>query len=204
MAVQKKSNGRVRKKESKLAVQNPSSLPEVGEVIRRLRLQRNLSIGAVADSCGISQSFLSMVERGSSDISLGRLARIAEFFDHDIGSLLGYSTRLSKPHFISTFERTRVDRGPGIDYEVILLPGLEIELNVMKLNPKSSFTEAISHEGFDILYVFRGDVILCVGDDEYPTGEGQCVFYSAAYRHRLLNRSGKPAVVLGVTTGRMA
>jgi transcriptional regulator with XRE-family HTH domain len=180
------------------------SAPDVGAVLKRLRLQRQLSIRDVADGCGISQSFLSMVERGDSDISLGRLSKLADFFEHDIGSLLGYSTRLSKPHFITHFERTLIDRGPGINYEVILLPGLEIELNVMTLNPKSVFIDAISHEGFDVLYVVKGDVVLCVADDEYPMQVGQCVYYSAAFRHRLMNRSGKPALVLGITTGRMS
>jgi transcriptional regulator with XRE-family HTH domain len=181
-----------------------TNLPDVGEVLRRLRLQRGLSIRDVADGCGISQSFLSMVERGDSDISLGRLAKIADFFEHDIGSLLGYSTRLSKPRFITDFERNRIDRGPGVDYEVIHLAGLEIELNVMKLSPKSSFDNAISHEGFDVVYVVKGEVVLCVGEDEYPMQEGQCAYYSAAYRHRIANRTTKQATVLGVTTGRMA
>jgi transcriptional regulator with XRE-family HTH domain len=173
-------------------------------VLKRLRLQRGLSVRDVAEGCGLSQSFLSMVERGDSDISLGRLAKIAEFFDHDIGSLLGYTTRLSKPHFITEFERSQIDRGPGIDYEVILLPGLDIEMTLMKFAPKSEFTDAISHEGFDVSYVVKGEVILCVGDGEYTMREGECVYYSAAYRHRMINRTAKAAFVLGVTTGRMA
>jgi transcriptional regulator with XRE-family HTH domain len=166
-------------------------------------MQRGLSVRDIADACGISQSFLSMVERGSSDISLRRLAKIADFFEHDIGSLLGYTTRLAKPHFITEFERSFIDRGPGIDYEVILLPGLEIELNIMKLGPKSAFADAISHEGFDVLYMIKGQVMLVVSEIEYPLSEGQCVFYSSAFSHRLVNRSARPAVVLGVTTGHM-
>lgn len=199
MAVKKK------KKKSAPAGHLPSStLPDVGEVLRRLRMQRGHSITEVAESCGLSQSFLSMVERGDSDISLRRLARLAAYFEHDIGSLLGYGSRLSKPRFVTAFERTPVDRGAGIDYQVVRLPGLDIELNMMKLDPMRSFDEAISHEGFDVVVVTKGEVVLCVGDDEYPMKEGDCGYYSAAYRHKLMNRSQRIASVIGITTGQMA
>lgn len=181
-----------------------STLPEVGEVLRRLRLQRGLSIAQVAQDCDLSQSFLSMVERGDSDISLKRLAKLAAFFQHDIGTLLGYGSGLSKPRFVSKFDRTAIDRGAGIDYEILRLSGLELELNIMKLEPMRSFRDAISHEGFDVVFVMKGEIVLCVGDDEYKMKEGDCAYYSAVYRHRLVNRSQRTAFVIGITTGRMA
>jgi transcriptional regulator with XRE-family HTH domain len=55
--------------------------PRVGEVIRRLRTQRGLSVRGLAEQAGISASFLGAVERGESDIA----------------SLLGYSLRQSTP-----------------------------------------------------------------------------------------------------------
>src|SRR6266496_4388733 len=65
--------------------------PQVGEVIRRLRMRRGLSMRALADEAGISASFLGAVERGESDIALGRLALVAEALDSDVASLLGYA-----------------------------------------------------------------------------------------------------------------
>jgi transcriptional regulator with XRE-family HTH domain len=189
----------------KRAQPEESGLPfDVGEVLRRMRLQRGLSVRDVAEGCGLSQSFLSMVERGDSDISLGRLAKIAEYFEHDIGSLLGYTSRISKPRFISKSDRTKVDRGPGITYEVIRVPGIDMELNVISLRPNRGFKDTIAHEGFDIVYVFQGSVILCIADAEYPMREGDCVYYSAAHQHKLVNRTSQAAAVLAITTGRMA
>jgi transcriptional regulator with XRE-family HTH domain len=200
MTVKRKSTG----KKTPAPPQVPSTLPDVGEVLRRLRMQRGVSISEVAASCDLSQSFLSMVERGDSDISLRRLARLAAYFEHDIGSLLGYGSRLSKPHFITKFERTPVDRGAGIDYQVVRLPGLEIELNLMKLDAMRPFKDAISHEGFDVVVVTKGDVVLCVGEEEYPMKEGDIAYYSAAYRHKLVNKSQRTATVIGITTGQMS
>ena len=66
------------------------ALPRVGEVIRKLRLARGLSIREVAEAAGLSSSFLGAVERGESDIAVGRLAQVAGVFGHDVASLLGY------------------------------------------------------------------------------------------------------------------
>ena len=200
MASKKTNNGKTKQpREVPLAV----SLPEIGDVLRRLRLQRGLTVRGVAEACDLSQSFISMVERGDSDISVVRLMRLAEFFEHDIGTLLGYGSRLSKPHFISKSDRAAIDRGPGVDYEVIHLPGLDIEINIIKIAPMRSFKDAISHEGFDIMYVTKGEVILSLGDHDYLMKEGDCVYYSAAYRHRLINKSPRPVMVVAITTGKM-
>src|SRR4051812_28646699 len=64
-------------------------IPNLGEIIKRFRLQRGESLRDVAEGTGLSASFLSMLERGECDITLSRLAAIADHFDHDIGSLLG-------------------------------------------------------------------------------------------------------------------
>jgi transcriptional regulator with XRE-family HTH domain len=175
----------------------------IGEVLKRLRLQKKLSLQEVADGCGLSVSFLSTFERGQSDISIGRLENIAAFFDHDIGTLLGYRTRLSEPTYVDKYDRIVVDRGAGVEYEVIRVPGMEAELNVMKFAPNSRFHDARAHDGFDIVYAAVGEVVLCVNDGEYVMREGDCVYYSAAYPHRLRNRSRRKAVAIGVTTGRM-
>ena len=50
-----------------------AATPRVGEVIRRLRQQRGFLLRDLAERSGLSQSFLGAVERGQSDIAVGRL-----------------------------------------------------------------------------------------------------------------------------------
>lgn len=57
------------------------SLVELGERLRALRREKEYSLGVVARGTGLSASFLSLVENGKSDISLGRLARLMDFYD---------------------------------------------------------------------------------------------------------------------------
>ncbi|MGH7707690.1 MAG: XRE family transcriptional regulator [Vulcanimicrobiaceae bacterium] len=168
-----------------------------------MRMQRDLSIRDVAEGSGISASFLSTVERGESDVSIGRLARIAEFFDHDLGSMLGYSTRLSRPSFVNRGDRVMLNRGRGVRYEILRLPGLNLELAIIGFEARSAFRDELSHEGVDTLLVLSGEIVLRVNNVDYPMKAGECASYSAGYAHTMRNDSARAARAVGVTTARM-
>jgi transcriptional regulator with XRE-family HTH domain len=59
--------------------------------LRRLRAERGLSLAQLARATGISSSFLSLVEQAQSDITIGRLVRLAEFYDVELAELLAGS-----------------------------------------------------------------------------------------------------------------
>lgn len=177
--------------------------PDIGRILKRMRVGRKLSIRDVAAGSGLSASFLSAVERGESDVSIGRLARIAEYFDQDLGSMLGYSTALARPNFVGKTDRTVRNRGRGIRYELMRLPGLNLELAVMTFEARTAMRDELSHEGVDALYVVSGDIVLRVNDVDYPMRAGECAVYSAAYAHTLRNDAARPAAAVGVTTARM-
>jgi transcriptional regulator with XRE-family HTH domain len=56
--------------------------------LKRLRSERRLSLAELARATGISSSFLSLVEQAQSDITIGRLIRLAEFYDVELADLL--------------------------------------------------------------------------------------------------------------------
>src|SRR5215470_4416081 len=120
--------------------------PQIGNVIRRLRRQRGLSLRQVADSAQLSASFLGAVERGESDISVGRLALVAEVLGHDLASLLGYSLRQSRPRFIRPEEQVRMRRGKGIELTAMRIPSTNLELLLATLPPHSK-DRPVTHAG---------------------------------------------------------
>jgi transcriptional regulator with XRE-family HTH domain len=175
-------------------------LPDVGAILRRLRTRKGLSLQDVAIEADISMSFLSAVERGRSDISLGRLARLAAVFDHDVGSLLGYSARKRTPQFMVKRDRAEVDRGAGIAYYVTRIPGTNFEVITATLAPHADFRDAITHEGIDIVYVTTGAIILVYDGVDYAMEEGDCTVYSAAYPHKFRNDSDTWSQVVSIAT----
>jgi mannose-6-phosphate isomerase-like protein (cupin superfamily) len=131
------------------------------------------------------------------------LARLAQFFEYDLGSFLGYTSRLSRPNFIGKEHRATINRGRGIDYEALHLPGIDLDLVTVELAPKSKFKNELTHEGIDVVYVTQGEVVVVVDGVDYPMSEGECCVFSAAYRHRVRNDSSRPASIVSITTGRM-
>ena len=59
-----------------------------GGALRALRRERRLSLQEVSTATGISASFLSLIENGKSDITLGRLMKLAGFYDVHVSDLL--------------------------------------------------------------------------------------------------------------------
>jgi transcriptional regulator with XRE-family HTH domain len=177
----------------------PDGLPKVGEIIRRLRLQRGLSLRDLATASELSTSFLSSVERGESDIAVGRLARVAACLDHDVGSLLGYSSRHSRPQFVGPSDRVTIERGEGVLYNVMRLAAMRLELITVAFAPHSAFADQISHEGLDAVYVAAGEIVLTLENSDYTLSQGACVVYSGAYRHGMRNDCDTPALILSIT-----
>jgi transcriptional regulator with XRE-family HTH domain len=168
-----------------------------------LRAQHKLTVREAAERSGLSTSFLHAVERGESDISLTRLARLAAIFGYDLGSFLGFTTRLSEPNFVGKRDRHLIDRGKGIHYESIPLPGIGFELEVVDFAPRTSFRTELAHEGIDVVYVVQGNVVLFFNDRDFPMSAGDCCVFAAGYAHKLRNDSNENARVVAFTSGRM-
>lgn len=54
--------------------------PALGRRLKALRLHRGLSLKEVGAETGVSASFISMVETGRNDLSVGRLLVLADFY----------------------------------------------------------------------------------------------------------------------------
>jgi transcriptional regulator with XRE-family HTH domain len=177
--------------------------PDVGKILERVRTQRGMTVRELADQSGLSASFIRAVERGDSDIAIGRLAKLASVFHYDLGSFLGFTAQLTRPTFVTAGDRKRVNRGKGIGYEVLHLPALDLDLVDVRLAPGAEFKNELSHEGIDVVYVTKGQLVLEVNHVDYPMVEGECCVFAAGFPHKLRNDSKSAAAALSVTTGRM-
>jgi transcriptional regulator with XRE-family HTH domain len=173
--------------------------PQIGNVIRRLRRQRGLSLRQVAESAQLSASFLGAVERGESDISVGRLALVADVLGHDVASLLGYSLRQSRPRFIRPDEQIRMRRGKGIELTAMRIPGTNLELLLATLAPHSK-DRPVTHAGLDILLVLEGNLVLRLDDTDYPMAAGECAVWPSSHQHAIRNDANQPARAIGLVT----
>lgn len=61
----------------------------LGQTLRRLREERNLTQTELADLLGVAPSFISLLERGERQPSVETLARLAGIFGVSYDDLLG-------------------------------------------------------------------------------------------------------------------
>jgi transcriptional regulator with XRE-family HTH domain len=165
-----------------------------------MRTHHGVSLKELAERSGLSASFLGAVERGESDIAVGRLARVAAVFNHDVGSLLGYSARQASPRMMAGADRVAVDRGEGVAYEAIRIPDAGFELFVASFEPRSGFRDAITHAGLDICFVTDGELVLEFNHADYALPAGSCVSYPGSYPHAVRNDADAPGRIVAVTT----
>ena len=53
----------------------------------------------------------------------------------------------------------------------------------MAFEPHSAFADEISQEGVDALHVVEGEIVLTLDRIVHRVAQGECVVFSAAYRH---------------------
>jgi transcriptional regulator with XRE-family HTH domain len=187
--------------ESGPVLAEPSSA-EIGAQLRALRAARGLSLAQVAEGTGISKSFLSLVEGGRSDITIGRLMRLVDFFGVTINDLLaddsGGQVAVTRP------DERRVLSSPSEGIEDFLLSpdGRRAMMPFIAVfTPGGSNTESAAHEGEEFGYVLEGAFVLEIeGYEPISLQPGDAVYFPATLPHTYRNDAGSESKLLCVVT----
>lgn len=170
--------------------------PALGRQLRELREQAGLGLVDVAKKCGVSKSFLSLVETGQSDLSVNRFLRICEFYGVKPSAVLqgeaAGSITGEAPHFFSPSEGSEIIslRPPGAGSA--LLPALTV------YSPGAR-TEEFSHAGEEFVFVIEGRIRLVLDGRKIMLKERDSYYFSAETPHRFENPDrAKQAVKLSV------
>jgi len=161
-----------RKPETRRSTTGPQSVDwspaQIGQALRAIRVARGLSINELARQSELSASFLSQVETGQSDLSVGRLVRVAQTLGVSAADILNLPAPSSAP-VVRAEERLRMP---------IAAKGVEVYLLAPSLDKKRTFSLGIFKRGATIpmqvrnrgseyfVYVIDGALTL-----EYVTGD---------------------------------
>lgn len=164
---------------------------KLGAALRAARTSRRLSLTEVADATRISASFLSLVELGKSDITIGRLARLAEFYRVSFTDLLG-GAELTDPDVIRTHEQ-RLLHSPaeGIDIYVLTSDTTRTMMPmVLFFEPGAELAEYGRHRGEEFVHVLEGSLALEIeGSEPRVLEAGDSAYYSGERPHLFRNAS---------------
>jgi transcriptional regulator with XRE-family HTH domain len=169
----------------------PSQQEFLGAQLRALRGARRLSLGDVARETGISASFLSLVENGRSDITIGRLTRLVDYYGISITDLLPTAGD-DDPDVVRAGDERRL-RSPEEGTTMYLLAsGTNRTMLPMLLELESgaSLAERGHHAGEEFVHVLDGTLVLEVdGAEAQELRAGDSAYYRADRPHRFANAS---------------
>jgi transcriptional regulator with XRE-family HTH domain len=176
--------------------------PALGERLRQARRYRRLSLAEVAASTRISQSFLSHVENGKSDITISRLMRLLRLYQITMTDLLPAKDHSRPQVLMRRADQPRLHVHGGVDVYLLAPNTDRIMMPFMSAyEPRGQTLEFLSHQGEEFAWVVEGLVGLKFADgEEVALEEGDSAYFEASRPHIYTNRGESIARVLSVVS----
>ncbi len=165
-------------------------MARIGETLRKLRLERNLTLRQLADQCELSASFLSQAERELSAISVSTLERVC--------GVLGMSLRefflasdppdsMDSPYsqVLHSIDQPAVNLSKAsIRYRFLScdFPGRLFEVVLGEIPVGYTFAVA-SHEGEEFGYLLAGRLRLSFEGTDHVLGPGDSYHFGPHTMH---------------------
>lgn len=177
-----------------------NGLPELGERLRAIRLLRRLTLREVAESAGVSESFVSQLERGRSSASVATLQRLAVAVGIEVSDLFSGESQ-SGPRVLRRHERQLLEWG-HLGRKALLTPKPfhSLEAVAAVFDPGGSTgDEPYTHgDSEELLLVLAGRIQLQLGSELLDLSTGDSVDYRSSTPHRVSNPGDETAEVLFV------
>jgi len=162
---------------------------DLGERIRKLRVQQRRTLQEVAEECGFTKSLLSKIETGKVVPPVATLVKIAQSMGIKVSTLIENNDNAeteytTKRETEENFTRTRVGYS--------IFPFATNHIN-KKMQPflfvarRGEVKEhRVSHVGEEFLYVIDGEMKFKIGNIEYTLKAGDGLYFNALDEHGVM------------------
>ena len=173
---------------------------ELGERLRAIRQLRRRTLKDIASAAGISESFLSQLERGRTNATIATLQRLTTALGIEVSDL--FTTHgLPHPRVLRRDAREFVAWGElGRKSLLTPKPFHSLEVVVARFDPGGSTgDEAYTHgDSEELLVVVAGRVQVQLGAEIYDLSAGDSLHYQSSTPHRVSNPGDEVAEVMFV------
>jgi transcriptional regulator with XRE-family HTH domain len=173
----------------------PSSAPDavaevdVGERLRAIRGLRRATLKTIADRAGVSESFLSQVERGKASASIASLRRIAGALGISVADLFEPSGP-PRPRVLRRDERPALAFGI-LGRKLLLTPRplhhLEVFVGELDVGGSTGAEPYAHGDSEELFVVLSGHVQLELGGEVHDLEHGDSIDYRSSTPHRAVN-----------------
>ena len=178
-------------------------MPEasLGSRIKKARRKKQLTLRDLAQKVGLSNAFLSQLERDIVSPSVNSLRKIGAALGTKVGSF--FEDEEKKDFLLIRKDgRKRFSWENSKGHCQVLASGMlniQMEPLLITLAPGAKTGERVNlHEGEEFGIVLKGEVQLLLDDKEYIMREGDSVYYKSSNSHKVVNIGRTKADILWV------
>lgn len=172
---------------------------DIGQKLRELRLQNDLTLEDLASRSELTKGFLSQVERNLTSPSISTLTDILNALGTNLSEFF-YEKKEEQIVFSAQDFFEDVQEDYTIEWVIPNALKNKMEPIRLTLHPHKKSHELLAHTGEEFGYVLKGAVTLVCGNKKYKIKAQETFYISAAASHYLYNHGNSDAVVLWITT----
>jgi DNA-binding transcriptional MerR regulator/quercetin dioxygenase-like cupin family protein len=170
----------------------------LGQQFRKLRLQRGKSLSAVANAVGVSNGFLSNLERSRTGASISIVSKLRQYYG--LASLDLFKPMDGSGPLVRVRDRKRLEGGPGVHMELLAAGKVAMEPHLFRVAPGARSGESYSHDGEEFLYVVRGRLDIELSGEKFQVRSGDSFYFNSKRQIRWLNPGKTETIVLWINT----
>lgn len=174
----------------------PKELEPIGKKIRKVRLEKKLTLDNVANETGLSVDYLKQVESGKTRPAVGALLQISKALGIDSGFFFREQESQMERRIQAFTKRTDnyayTTLTPGAENKH--LKAFRVEIPAMQAHEGVGY----QHEGEEFVYILQGRMEITVGDHVNVLETGESLHFNSGIRHRMRNPDDADAVMLVV------
>jgi transcriptional regulator with XRE-family HTH domain len=178
-----------------------STEAEMGRRIREFRSMRKLSLRDLAGRAKISAGFLSQLERGQANASVGTLRRLAEELGIRLPDLFG-DHHANGARILRKADRPEIHVSElSAKYLLTQKPLMNLEVYSAEFAPGGTAGEAYVHgDAQEVLIVVKGRLVLELDGRKHQLEAGDSAEYRTSVPHTVHNLSDSPAELLWIVS----
>jgi len=178
----------------------------LGVRLRLARQTRGMTLKALADAAGCSESLLSKVENGKASPSLPMLHKLVEVLETNIGWMFeevdGEEGIVFRKGARPLIALDPLRRGEGISLERVIpySPGHMLQCNIHHIEKDGESAGPIQHAGEEVGYVLAGEVELVIDGRSFRLAAGDAFVFRSELPHHYRNLGEARASIFWVNT----
>jgi transcriptional regulator with XRE-family HTH domain len=161
----------------------------IGRQLRKLRLDRDLTVVELSKAASVSIAMISKIENGQTSPSLSTLHRLAEGLRIPLTTLFQQYEESRDASYVAAGQGLEIERRgtrAGHQYRLLghgIRSEVDVEPYLITLNEKSDVFPMFQHRGVEFIYVLEGEMDYRHNDRVYTLRPGDSLLFDPQAAH---------------------